>query len=204
MTISSLIALFTAMVVLAAIPSISVLTVVTRAIASGFIHGLVTALGIVAGDIIFILIAIYGLSVVAETANEWYILLKYLGSAYLIVLGISLCRSRPVEREIRGARKSSWLSSFLSGLLITLGDQKAVLFYMGFLPAFVDLSMLSLIDAGLIVVTAVLAVGSVKIGYAYMANSAKSFFQNAKATKVINMFAGSVMILTGLYLAIKH
>ena len=204
MTINSLIALFTAMVVLAAIPSISVLTVVSSAITSGFTQGVFTALGIVAGDIAFILIAIYGLSVVAEAADIWFVLVKYLGSIYLIGLGISLCKSSPASKVVEKTRKSSRLSSFLSGLLITLGDQKAVLFYMGFLPAFVDLSTLSITDASVIIATATIAVGGVKIGYAYIANSAKLFFQNAKAIKLINTSAGSIMILTGVYLVVKR
>ena len=58
MTLSSMIALFGAMLVLAAMPSSSVLLVISRSAASGFVHGSLAALGIVAGDIIFILIAI--------------------------------------------------------------------------------------------------------------------------------------------------
>ena len=53
------------MIVLAIIPSISVLAVSARAAAFGFTHGMFTALGIVAGDIIFILIAVYGLALLA-------------------------------------------------------------------------------------------------------------------------------------------
>jgi threonine/homoserine/homoserine lactone efflux protein len=65
MNLSSIFALFIAMVVLAAIPSLSVLTVSTRAATAGFIHGVFTAIGIVVGDIIFILLALGGLSVLA-------------------------------------------------------------------------------------------------------------------------------------------
>ena len=65
MTVQRLISLFFAMVLLAALPSTSVLTVVARSLSAGFWHGSVTALGIVAGDIVFILFAVYGLAVLA-------------------------------------------------------------------------------------------------------------------------------------------
>jgi threonine/homoserine/homoserine lactone efflux protein len=62
MTWSSAIALCSAMVILAAIPSVSVLAVVTRSATFGFIHGVFTSLGIVAGDIIFIVTATLAVS----------------------------------------------------------------------------------------------------------------------------------------------
>jgi threonine/homoserine/homoserine lactone efflux protein len=79
MTFSSIVALFSAMVVLASIPSVSVLAVSTRSATYGFIHGVFTTIGIVLGDIIFIIIAIWGLSFLAETMGSLFVLIKYLG-----------------------------------------------------------------------------------------------------------------------------
>jgi threonine/homoserine/homoserine lactone efflux protein len=90
MTLSIIAALFGIMVVGALIPSVSVITVSARSAASGFIHGVFTTMGIVVGDILFILLAILGLSVLAETLGSLFVLVKYLGSAYLIWLGIAL------------------------------------------------------------------------------------------------------------------
>ena len=202
MTLSNIIALFGAMLVLAALPSLSVLTVVTRAISSGLLHGVLTALGIVVGDIVFILVAIYGLSMIASTGGL-FMVVKYLGGAYLVWLGVGLWRARAQAMEIETVQKSSGLSSFLAGLLLTLGDQKAILFYMGFLPAFVDLSALSLGDTGVIIAIATLTVGGVKLAYAYLADRARFLFQNQRPRQLINRIAGSIMVLTGLYLCLK-
>jgi threonine/homoserine/homoserine lactone efflux protein len=99
MTFSSIVALFSAMVVLASIPSVSVLAVSTRAATSGFIHGVFTPLGIVLGDIIFIIISIWGLSFLAETMGSLFVLIKYFGVAYLLLLEIGLCRSKSKDVE---------------------------------------------------------------------------------------------------------
>lgn len=202
MTFSSIVALFSAMVVLASIPSVSVLAVSTRAATSGFIHGVFTTIGIVLGDIIFIIIAIWGLSFLAETMGSLFVLIKYLGGTYLILLGIGLCRSKLNNEETEEVVKSSFLSSFLTGLSITLADQKATLFYLGFFPAFLDLSKISYLDTSIIVAITIVAVGGVKLGYAFMADRTR-FLINSKTRKGINIAAGCVMIAVGVFLVIK-
>ncbi|MGB3514938.1 MAG: LysE family translocator [Elainellaceae cyanobacterium] len=198
-TLGNVLALFGAMVVLASIPSVSVLAVSTRAATSGLIHGALTALGVVLGDVIFILIAILGLSLLIEAIGPFFVLIKYLGAAYLILIGVQLFRSKPASLEIGEAIPSSHLSSFLTGLLITLADQKAIFFYLGFFPAFLDLSKVSYVDAGIIIATAMLSVGGVKLGYAILADRAR-LLVSVKARRSLNWLAGSVMVSVGIVL----
>ncbi|WP_416672358.1 LysE family translocator [Egbenema bharatensis] len=202
MTFSSVLALFGAMVVLAAIPSISVLTVAMNAATSGFLHGVFTAIGIVLGDIIFILIALWGLAFLSETMGEWFFLIKYLSGAYLIGLGMSLWRSKSQIKEIENGVQTSLLSSLLTGFLITIADQKATLFYLGFFPAFIDVSEISYGDTGIVIATAVAAVGGVKLVYALLADRVRTCLNfNLKTT--INQIAGCIMIAVGMVLLFK-
>lgn len=83
LSLSSMVALFGAMAVLAAVPSVSVLAVSARAAAFGFIHGAFTAMGIVAGDIVFILLAIFGLALLVEALGGMFFLIKYVGGVKL-------------------------------------------------------------------------------------------------------------------------
>ena len=202
MTANSAIALFGAMAVLALVPSVSVLAVSTRSATAGFAHGAFTAMGIVAGDIVFILLAILGLTALAETMDNLFVLVKYVGGAYLIFLGIKLWKSKSKEVEAAKIVKSSLLSSFLTGLFITLGDQKAILFYLGFFPAFVDLSTVSYLDVSIVITIAIVAVGGVKLGYAFLACRAGSLL-HPKAIQGINFVAGSIMIAIGVFLIVK-
>ncbi|MDZ7586016.1 MAG: LysE family transporter [Thiobacillus sp.] len=125
-TLPSMMALFSAMVVLVAVPSVSVLVVSARSASYGFLHGAGTALVVVVGDLLFILLAIFGLTLLVEAMGSMLYLVKYLGGAYLIGLGVALWRSRARTTEIGDATGSSLQSSFMTGLLIILGDQKAV------------------------------------------------------------------------------
>jgi threonine/homoserine/homoserine lactone efflux protein len=202
MTLSSIVALFSAMAVLAAIPSVSVLAVSTRAATFGFIHGVSTTIGIVLGDIIFIIIAIWGLSFLSQTMGNLFFLIKYLSGAYLIFLGTRLWRSNSRNMEIEEVKESSLLSSFLTGLSITLADQKATLFYLGFFPAFLDLSQISYFDTIIIVAITTIAVGGVKLIYALLADRAR-VLMSSKFKKGMNLAAGGVMIAVGVFLIVK-
>lgn len=198
-------ALFGVMTVLAAIPSVSVLVVSTRSAASGFIHGVFAALGIVAGDIFYILLAIFGLSMLVEAMGDLFVFVKYLGGVYLVWLGIVIWRSgiKAIEaEETGGEERPSMLSSFLAGFFITLGDQKAVLFYLGMLPAFLDLSAVTWIDAGIVIAITVAAVGGVKLAYAYMAGRV-AVLASTGIRRGINRVAGGILMAVGVFLIAK-
>jgi threonine/homoserine/homoserine lactone efflux protein len=202
LTLTGIATLFGSMVVLALVPGISVLTVTARSAACGFLHGAFTAAGIVTGDIVFIIIAVLGLSVLADVLGDLFVLVKYLGGAYLIWLGIKLWRTAPHKEIADTKAQDSLLSSFLSGLFITLGDQKAILFYLGFFPAFLDLTSITLIDTIIIISIATVAVGGVKLAYAFTASRMR-LYTEARSYRVINITAGSVLLAVGLFLITK-
>jgi threonine/homoserine/homoserine lactone efflux protein len=191
------------MMVLAMVPSVSVLAVTARAAAFGFSHGLFTTLGIVVADILFILVAVYGLALIAGMMGDQFRLIQYIGATYLIWLGISLWRADTKARTSDSLGQSSWSSSFLTGLLITLGDQKAILFYLGFFPAFIDLPAMTPADTLIIVLIAILAVGGAKLVYAYLADRASLMFKDSRALHGINLLAACIMIAVGIALLLK-
>lgn len=94
MTLSSITGLFGAMIALAILPSPSVFALVARSIASGFLYGMVTVIGILVGDFVFIILAIYGLAAIAKTMDSLFVLVKYLGGTYLIWLGIQFWNTK--------------------------------------------------------------------------------------------------------------
>ena len=191
------------MIVLAIIPSVSVLTVTARAAAFGFSHGLFASLGIVAGDIIFILIAVYGLAFIADMMGDQFRWIQYIGGVYLIWLGVTLWRAEAKAKQTEGIRQSSWTSSFLAGLLITLADQKAILFYLGFFPAFIDLAKMTPVDTLAIVLIATVGVGGAKLVYAWLADRAGLILQNTAAIRGLNLLAASIMFAVGMALIFK-
>lgn len=189
------------MTLLALVPSVSVLAVTARAASSGFRHGAYVTLGIIAGDTVFIVLAIFGLHLLAAALGDVFVFIQYLGGAYLIWLGVRLWRTGAVQAAKQGCVDASALSSFMTGLLITLGDQKAILFYLGFLPAFMDLSLMTGLDAMMVVIIAAVAVGSVKLGYAWAASRAGVRI-GARAGRVMHIGAGCVMMVVGVFVLV--
>jgi len=197
--------LFLVMFTLALIPSSSVVLVITRSVTHGVPNGVSVSLGIVVGDLIFILLAILGLSVIAETMGWLFLTIKYIGATYLIWLGYTLLTSKSTTTISVGnkQKKGSLLASFLAGLFLTLGDIKAIFFYVSLFPTFVNLETLHLADVVMIMLVTIVTVGGVKIFYAVSANKlaslSKGYNLESKAKKV----AGGFIVGTGSYLIVK-
>ncbi|MEQ8281375.1 MAG: LysE family transporter [Parvibaculum sp.] len=164
----SMAALFGAMALLAAVPSVSVLIVSARAASAGFAHGALAAAGIVAADILFILLALFGLALAADALGEAFQWVKYAAALWLLWLALGLVRAARAPAAAAPAAPTP-ASSFMAGFLLTLGDQKAILFYLGFFPAFLDLASMTAGDAVAIVAIAIVAVGGVKLAWAFAA-----------------------------------
>lgn len=197
--LATIAALFGALALLALTPSMSVLAVTANAGGAGFVPGAFTALGIVTGDLVFIFFAIFGLALLAENFENFFSLLKYAGGLYLIWLGISLWRSKRKGMKSAPATGPSLMSSFMAGLLITISDQKAILFYLGFFPAFLDLATLTPLDIGLVAALSTVAVGGVKLGYAYAAARTHLILEG-RTSERLSVLAACIMITTGTFM----
>ncbi len=202
MTPSSIAALCATMFVISAVPGPSDLAVVARSLASGFRHGVIFTLGIVIADAVFILLAALGLTALADNAAEWFNFVKYGGAGFLIYMGVECFRAHVTSSDL-ASKSTSSPSSFVSGFLITLGDPKAILFYFGLLPAFVDLRNATVIDYAVILIAATLVIGIVKLGYAWLGSRATVFFNNTTARRRLNIVAGILLICTGMFIVVK-
>jgi len=169
---SSLLALFLAMGFLAVLPGLSVMTVALRAASGGFVQGAAVAVGVVLGDMIHILLAVGGWQLLATIDDRLLSVLRYLAAMYLIGfswhLWKSASRSPAGASGIIGSRADApgHRSGMLAGLMITLADQKALLFYIAFLPAFINLGGLTARDVMAVMLVALIAVGGAKLLWA--------------------------------------
>ena len=164
MSIIDSISLFAIMIILAIIPSTSVAFVITRSVTLGIANGIAGALGIVLGDIVFILLAVLGLSMIAESMAGLFLVIKYMGGSYLLWLGYSLLKSKKTMTLFvnKPSKKSSLVVSFFAGLVLTLGDIKAILFYASLFPTFVSLESLKTSGLMIIILVTMVTVGGVK------------------------------------------
>src|SRR5690606_38520631 len=114
----------------------------------GVRHGIATSLGIAMGDLIFVALAVAGLAAMAEAMGTLFAVLRYAAAAYLVWFGISLIRSEPAAISSTSAdhRPGGLWISFAAGVVLTLGDLKAIVFYAALFPVFVDLTTVTIAD----------------------------------------------------------
>jgi len=205
MTLSAAFGMAAALLLLALTPGPGMLATVSRALSSGFRASLLVAWGIVVGDLLFLLFAIFGLSALASLMGSLFILIKYLGGLYLLWLGWHLLRTPPSAIETDAPIiEVSAPNLFLSGLFITLGNPKVILFYLGFLPTFVDLSSLHGSDILAIIAIVTVVIGSSMVLYGYLAAKAGTVMLERYNSKLPNRIAGTAMLATGTILLSRN
>ncbi len=193
------------MFLLAASPGPGVFAVVSRSLSSGFRKSLFMIAGVVTGDLVYLVFAIFGLTFIAKNLSDLFTVIRLLGGAYLIYGGLKTAMAK-------GAAQSEGkipledtppLTAYLGGLAVTISNPKAILFYCGFLPAFTDLSKITLREGVLISFLVVMILGSVMSVYAYLAHSAGRKLNSPSGQKWMNRGAGAVMATAGTLLIAK-
>jgi len=138
---SSLLLFVTGAALLLVIPGPAVTYVVSRSIGHGRAAGLVSVLGIVVGTLLHVTAATLGLSALLASSVLAFQFVKYLGAAYLIYLGIRTLRSDDSQLLQAANGERRLLHIFAQGVLVNLLNPKTALFFLAFLPQFVDPSL---------------------------------------------------------------
>ncbi len=197
-------ALFVIMITLAAIPSTSVALVVVRSATINLANGIAVSMGIVFGDLIFVVLAILGLTTLSELMGGFFLGIKFAAGVYLIWFGINLIRNRTKKLACTYSGTDGGIySSFFAGLFITLGDMKAVVFYASSFPIFIDVSALTLPDIAIILFITVMTVGSVKLAYALAATKIMTMSEKLGAEEKVRLVSGALIVSAGTYLIAK-
>ena len=152
------------------------------------------ALGIFAGDMVWYTLAATGLAALAAAFANVFMVLKWVGAAYLVWLAIKMWRSEPKSLDAEADRgPMSHRSLFMSSLMVTLSNPKAIVFYLAVLPAIVDLGHLTVQDylTGVALITVILF--AILALYAVAAHAARGFFKSPRAMKMLNRVSGTAI-----------
>ncbi|KZN54472.1 hypothetical protein N474_01775 [Pseudoalteromonas luteoviolacea CPMOR-2] len=202
MSLESYIALFSAMFVVGIIPGPAVFAITTTSLSGGFRRGASMTLGLVVADYVFILLAVSGLSFIAETMGSAFAIIKYLCAAYLVWMGINLFLSKP-ELPNHTEQPKTHRYDIFAGFLLTMSNPKAIIFYVALFPAFVDFQNITPSDILGIFTCATLAFSSVNLGYAYLSAKARVFVSNPNRLGIFNKLAGSLLSASGIAVALR-
>jgi threonine/homoserine/homoserine lactone efflux protein len=204
MDVTTLIAFAAAFFVFAASPGPDNMTIVARTITHGAASGLAYGAGTVAGILIFLTLAAFGLSIFAAEMGTLMAVLRYGGAAYLVWIGIRLWTAEPIVPDLQPVSAGrSLISLFATGTALNLGNPKMPLFYVALLPNVVGASLT--IDHLAALATVIIAVEAIVIGgHVLLAVRARKLLREPKIIRRVNRAAGGIMIGSGVAVAVSR
>ena len=139
MTLNTLYLFFIASLLLNRTPGNDMIFVASRSLSQGTRAGYFSALGIFAGCFVHILAAIFGLSIIISKSAVLFEIIKYAGAGYLIYIGIKMLLTKNIQNvSTKGLTYQSNWSLFKQGTLTNALNPKVAIFFISFLPQFVD------------------------------------------------------------------
>ena len=184
-----------------AVPGPGVVAIVARALGSGFRGTIPAALGTLVGDLVWMTLSAFGLAAIAATMGSWFLIIKYAGALYLIYMGYKYWRAE--VGEMPDMLPASTRQSFFSQLSVTLGNPKAMAFFLAILPTVVDLNRLNAFGYGQLVLATVVLIPAIMLSYAAAASQVRVLLTSKKARKGINKTAAVVMFGAGAGVAVS-
>jgi threonine/homoserine/homoserine lactone efflux protein len=195
-----------AVLILLLTPGPAVLYIIARSMDQGRLAGFVSVLSIETGNSVHVLAATLGLSALLLSSALAFSIVKYLGAAYLIYLGIRRLLQHDQDHEVARFQKQSLRRIFSQGVLVAALNPRTALFFLAFLPQFVDPSAgsvpLQLLMLGSIFVMMALVSDGI---YALLASTAGDWLKRNQSFLRAERYAvGSTYIGLGVAAALAH
>jgi threonine/homoserine/homoserine lactone efflux protein len=202
MSIEHWLAFVAASAVLLAIPGPTVLLIISYALGHGRKTASATVAGVALGDFTAMTASMLGLGALLAASAAVFTVLKWIGAAYLVYFGIKLWRapvgSREVSAEASGNAAHRPLRIFLHTYIVTALNPKSIIFFVAFLPQFLDMTrpitqQMVLFECTFLVLATLNAAA-----YGLMASMARKTIRKPRVQRVVNRVGGSLMIGAGL------
>jgi threonine/homoserine/homoserine lactone efflux protein len=197
MTLETWAAFTAASAVLLIIPGPTVLLVVSYALGQGWRTALPMAVGVALGDFTAMTLSMLGLGALLAASATLFTILKWVGAAYLVYLGIKLWRAGGTLQAAPRTDAVSALRMLGHAWLVTALNPKSITFFVAFLPTFLDpqadfLSQMAVFETTFLVLAFANA-----FTYALVAARARGFVANPQAIGVINKVGGGLLVGAG-------
>ena len=193
-----------AIFIFAITPGPGIFALLARALSSGAVACVPMSTGMAISDVIYLIFASFGLSAIAENYGGLFTAIRFIGAAYLLYLGWKMWTADiDTHFEKNKLKPKGWLSGFIQGFFISASNPKVVLFYIAFLPTFIDLTILTHQDIILASFITFFALMAGLMLVSITASSVRQYLKSEKAVKRLNRTAGSIMIGAGLFLVYR-
>jgi threonine/homoserine/homoserine lactone efflux protein len=201
-TLSSLLAFGAASVVLLVIPGPAVTYIVNRSVADGRVLALASVAGLELGNFFHVLAASAGLSAVLATSATAFTVVKWIGAGYLIVVGLKTLATRP-DQLTGDTTHTTSRRAFTQGVVINVFNPKVALFFLSFLPQFIDPGRGPTWTQSLVLGSLFVILGFVTDGaWAFVASGVRHLLLRGRAMPIVRRYvSGSTFVALGLVAA---
>jgi len=191
------------MAALWAVPGPVWVALMARALSGGFAAAWPLAVGVTLGDAVWPLAAIFGLSWIVSVYGGFLTVLHWVAAATFALMGVLLLRKSAGPLQADGAltRPGLW-AGFVTGVAAAFGNPKAILFYMGVLPGFFDLTRLTGPDVAVIIAVSVLVPLIGNLGLAVFLDRARALLATPERLRRMNLISGLTLIAVGAGIAL--
>ena len=175
---------------------------IARTLSGGFHAAWPLALGVVVGDVLWPLLAILGVTWIVSIYGGFLDLLRWVAVVMFAVMGALIIRNagKTIAGDSRLTQPGMW-AGFVAGLVVIIGNPKAVLFYMGMLPGFFDLAALTRWDIALICTLSFIVPLAGNLVMALGVNRVRRLLTSPGALRRMNRIAGSLLIGVAIFIA---
>tara|TARA_B100001079_G_C16354565_1_gene489910 strand:- start:67 stop:675 length:609 start_codon:yes stop_codon:yes gene_type:complete len=201
MDIFTLLSLAFATFVYAISPGPGLFAVLATSTRYGAIPALWLSIGHVVGDVLYVSVAMFALTIIAQTIADSMVYVKFFGAAYLLFIGIQQYLSKGVSFESQREKRSVF-KLLLAGFVVGGTNPKTIIYYLSFLPIFIDLNDLTLTTE----IQVIVVVGITVLLVLSMANvlglKLRKYIENPVVIKRVNQITGITMMLVGVFVAL--
>lgn len=201
MDLLTLLSLAFATFVYAISPGPGLFAVLATSTRYGTVPALWLSIGHTVADMFYVSIAMFALTILAQTIEQGMIYVKFFGAAYLLYIGYQQYIAKGVSFETRGDKKST-IKLLIAGLVVGGTNPKSIIYYLSFLPVFIDLNnltitteieVLSVVGATVLLVLSLANVLGLKL---------RAHVENPRVIKKVNEITGITMMLVGIFVAL--
>ena len=173
-----------------------------RALTGGFRSAWPLAVGVTIGDVVWPLVAIFGLNALVSQHDALMDIMRWVAAVIFVAMGAGLIlhARRPISTDSRLTRPGMW-AGFSAGVAAILGNPKAILFYMGVLPGFFDLSTVTAPDVAAILALSMIIPLAGNLTTAAVVGQARRRLARPALLARVNIGAGVLLVLVGVVIA---
>lgn len=183
-------------------PGPAVFLVVSQGMKAGFKASLRGTLGIMTGELIFFVLSALGLGALLIASQTLFTIVKWLGAAYLVYLGLQMIISSFKKSDVEEEKlEAAPVKFYRQGLVMQLANPKAILFFTALLPQFINPELPATYQFVVLGLVSIIVQGSTLLAYGWLAERGGRWLKESRFAKWLDRSAGAFLIGAGVKLA---